>query len=68
LRRDAERAGRLWGALEAEVARKPLPWNPLDSVHAERVLALEGPDFDRARSEGSQQTLDEAVAYALSVD
>ena len=68
LRRDAERAGRLWGALEAEVARKPLPWNPFDSVHAERVLALEGPDFDRARSEGSQQTLDEAVAYALSVD
>lgn len=64
-RRDDERAGRLWGALEAEVARSPLPWNPVE-IHAERVLALAGPTFDRARAEGSRRTLDEAVQDALA--
>jgi len=66
-RRDGEQAGRFWGALEAEVGRNPLPWNPTRSIHAERVLALGGsPDFDRARAEGRRLTLDEAVEHALA--
>jgi len=64
-RGDEERAGRLWGALEAEVERRPLPWDPAESIHAERTLALTGPAFDRARAEGRELVLDDAVALAL---
>ncbi len=67
-RRDEKRAGRIWGALEAEVVRHPLPWELDDLIPAERVFPLDSLEFTRARMEGSRLTLDEAVAYALSVD
>ena len=65
-RRDEERAGRIWGALEAEVARHPIPWELGELIPAERVFPLDSLEFKRARVEGSRLTLDEAVEYALA--
>ena len=48
-RRDEERAGRIWGALEAEVARHPLPWELGELIPAERVFPLDSLEFTRAR-------------------
>jgi predicted ATPase/class 3 adenylate cyclase len=61
---DAERAGRLWGALEAEVEREPVPgWTPKESIHAEAVLARSGTEeFERGRAVGAALTLEEALA------
>jgi hypothetical protein len=61
---DSERAGRLWGALEAETEREPVPgWTPKDSIHAEAVLALAGnEEFERGRAAGAALTLEEVLA------
>jgi ATP/maltotriose-dependent transcriptional regulator MalT len=65
----SERAGRLWGAIDAEEARGPLGyWETERDEYEEPVLAAAGPDFDTARAAGRGLTLDEAVEYALSVD
>jgi predicted ATPase len=64
-----ERAGRLWGAIEAEEARGPLgQWEHERAEYASRVLADAGPDFETARGAGRGLLLDEAVDYAVSVD
>ncbi|MBA3364336.1 MAG: hypothetical protein H0U03_00915, partial [Actinobacteria bacterium] len=63
---DAERAGRLWGAIEAEEAREPLA---LFTAHRDElaapILAASGPNFERGREAGRKLTLDEAIEYAL---
>jgi predicted ATPase/class 3 adenylate cyclase len=63
-----ERAGRLWGAIEAEEARAPVGhWVNDREGYATKVL-LPSPVFEAARSTGRTLSLDEAVAYALAVD
>ena len=60
---DSERAGRLWGAVEAEAEREPVPgWAPCDSDFAHTVLAARGPHFERGRAAGRKLTLEEAIA------
>jgi tetratricopeptide (TPR) repeat protein len=71
-RGDSHRAGRLWGAVEAEELRGPLGRRPRMAawdddrekfhklVHAEPDAA-----FERALTEGRRLSLDEAAAYAL---
>ncbi len=63
---DAEPAGRLWGALEAEVDRAPVAgWKrDLDELAAP-VLAHTGPAFETARAEGRLWPFEQAVALAL---
>jgi predicted ATPase/class 3 adenylate cyclase len=63
---NSERAGRLWGALEAETEREPVPgWTTKDSIHAEAVLALAGTEeFERGRSAGNALTIEDALAEA----
>ena len=65
---DPERAGRLWGALEAEEARGEIgQWEAGErELHAARVLSHAGPDFERGRTAGAALTLDEAIADALA--
>ena len=63
----AERAGRLWGAIEAEEARGPLgQWEKERDEYAAPVLAAAGPEFDAARAAGRALTLGEAIDDALS--
>jgi len=59
----SEEAGRLWGAVEAEAEREPVPaWTPRDSVYADTVLGAGGPDFERGRAAGRELTLEDAIA------
>jgi predicted ATPase/class 3 adenylate cyclase len=62
---DVERAGMLWGALEAEERRAPLPWALDREAWATRVAGDGGPEFERARRAGSVLSFDEAVVLAL---
>ena len=62
---DIERAGLLWGALEAEERRAPIPWALDREAWEARVSADAGPEFERARRAGSVLSLDEAVTLAL---
>jgi predicted ATPase len=64
---DLERAGRLWGAVEAEEARAPLgSWGQYRDEYALPVLAHAGPKLNRRLAEGRSLSLNEAVEYALS--
>jgi predicted ATPase/class 3 adenylate cyclase len=66
-RGECERAGRLWGAIEDELAAAPLGgWQRHRSECAERINALAQYDFEIARAVGREWTLDEAVEFALS--
>jgi hypothetical protein len=67
--RDAE-AGRLWGAIEAEVERAPVgQWEGERDQYAGHVLAAAGAKFERGRAEGRAMTLDSAVDHVLdSID
>jgi predicted ATPase len=66
-RGDCERAGRLWGAIEDEVAAAPLGgWHRHRAECAERMEALAAAEFERARAVGREWTLDEALEYALA--
>ena len=67
LRDDAERAGALWGAVEAVAEREPKPTTEEAILEYEPyVERLSGPDFERGRSRGRALSLEEAVDYALS--
>ena len=60
-----ERAGVLWGAVEAEEARAPVgQWEAERDAHAAPVLAHADDVFERARRQGRSLSLSEAVAYA----
>jgi hypothetical protein len=66
VRGDASRAGRLWGALEAEAERAPVgQWEAEREKYAEGVLAAEGPEFERACAEGRRLSFEAAVSEAL---
>jgi predicted ATPase len=66
---DVERAGRLWGAIEAEVARGPVGlWQHEEEQLTEAVLARADERFETGRSDGRSLSLDEAVEYALGED
>jgi hypothetical protein len=62
---EIERAGLLWGALEAEERRAPATWAIDREAWEALVSADAGPEFERARRTGSVLNLDEAVALAL---
>jgi predicted ATPase len=67
VRRDARRAGLLWGAVEAEAGRAPVgKWEAERELYAGRVLAADGPEFTRAREEGRRWSLERAVEEALA--
>ena len=66
VRGDAGRAGRLWGALEAEAERAPVgQWEAEREKYAEGVLAVDGPEFERACEEGRRLSFEAAVSVAL---
>jgi hypothetical protein len=66
-RGEAERAGRLWGAIEDEVALAPLGgWRRHRDTCEARMRELAGPEFEQSRAEGRALTLDEAAALALA--
>src|SRR3954454_23598659 len=59
---DAERAGRIWGAIESEVSAGRLAeWERRREEIEERVLRPDGPEFAHARSEGSLMSVAEAA-------
>ena len=62
-----ERAGRLWGAIEAEERRGAIgQWEDEREEYERVVLAHGGPELERGREAGRQLSLDEAVETALS--
>ena len=65
-RGELQRAGRLWGAIEDEVALAPLGgWQRhRDGCHA-RLRQLGNSDFELGYAAGRGRELDEAVAEAL---
>jgi predicted ATPase len=67
---DAERAGRLWGAIEAEAERGRIgQWEEGErDEYAAHLLPVAGPEFDRGIAAGRALPLAGAVHYALSVD
>lgn len=74
-RGDAERAGRLWGAAEAQERLGPPGQRPRMAVWEQErerfaavVLAKPTPELERALEGGRTLTLEEAVEYAVSGD
>jgi len=64
---DRARAGRLWGAIEAEEARAPVgQWEDERETYAERVLGAGGPELERSRLVGRGVSFTNAVEEALS--
>jgi len=65
----ADRAGRLWGAIETEESRGPVGhWENERDQELASTVARESPEFEEGRSAGRWLTLDEAVEYALGQD
>jgi predicted ATPase len=61
-----ERAGRLWGAVEAEEARGPIgQWEMVREDYARHVFAHAGPELENALAEGRRLSLERAVSEAL---
>jgi predicted ATPase len=64
---DIARAGRLWGAIEAEESRAPLGnWDQMRDEYAAAIVASGGAEFETARRAGRALTLNQAVDYALA--
>jgi tetratricopeptide (TPR) repeat protein len=62
-----ERAGLLWGAVEAEERRGSIgQWEAEREAYAAPMQAHSGPDFGRGLDEGHRLALGEAVVLALS--
>jgi hypothetical protein len=67
VRGDVGRAGRFWGAVEAEEARAPVgQWEDERETYAERVLGGGGPQLEHSRVEGRGLSFERAVDEALS--
>ncbi len=65
-RGDSARAGRLWGAIEAEEARGRIGrWEDARDELARAILGGPGPEFERGRLEGQAMSLAEAVEDIL---
>ncbi|MBA3736204.1 MAG: hypothetical protein H0W90_13590 [Actinobacteria bacterium] len=63
---DLPLAGRLWGAIEAEVARAPVSgWDPEDQHIAPVARHFGDSDFEAGRCAGHTLPIDDAVATAL---
>ena len=63
------RAGKLWGAIEAEEERGRVgSWEDQRDAIATSVLAHAGPAFDAGRAEGRELSLQQAVEYAGGAD
>ena len=61
-RGDAERAGRLWGAIESEQASRPVrQWENRREELEALVLRVDGPAFARARTKGRLLSIAEAA-------
>jgi tetratricopeptide (TPR) repeat protein len=66
VRHDVERAGTLWGAIEAEEERSFLgSWPTYRDWYASVVLSPPSDELDRALEDGRRMTLDEITEYAL---
>ncbi len=65
---DDKIAGRLLGAIEADVERAPLPWEGALDALAQPVLAHAGAGFEAARAQGRALSLDEAAELALAAE
>jgi predicted ATPase len=66
-RGELERAGRLWGAIEEEVAHAPLGgWQRHRDARHARLRQLANSDFELGLAAGRGCELDEAVAKALA--
>ncbi|HZO61823.1 MAG TPA: tetratricopeptide repeat protein [Gaiellaceae bacterium] len=64
---DAARAGRLWGAIEAEESRAPVgQWENEREEYAAAVVQDGDPEFEAARAAGRRLTWDAAVDFALT--
>ena len=62
-----EKAGAVWGAVEAEEGRGPVgQWEPEREAYAARVLEHANEAFERGRAEGRRMTLSDAVDYAVA--
>jgi predicted ATPase len=60
-----EEAGRLWGAIQADVERAPVgQWESERDEYAERVVASSA-SFERGRADGQRLTLSQAVEEGL---
>jgi hypothetical protein len=64
----AERAGQLWGAIEAEEARGPVGHWEREREQIASTVIMPSPEFESGRSTGRSLSLDEAVEYALGED
>jgi predicted ATPase/DNA-binding SARP family transcriptional activator len=63
---DAQRAGRLWGAVEAEEARRPLgAWEGEREQYAARVLAHADAHLEQGLREGRELPLQAAIEEAV---
>ena len=63
---DAHRAGRFWGAVEAEEARRPLgAWEGQREQYAARVLAHADAPFEQGLREGRELPLQAVIEEAL---
>ena len=63
------RAGRLWGAIEAEETRSPIgAWEQDRDTYATAILAQPSLEFEHGRSEGRLLSLDDAITDALATD
>jgi predicted ATPase len=66
-RGDGERAGRLWGAVEARQQREPLEvWDKIRERFEPRVQEAAGEAFDKGRAAGLRLTLEEAADEGLA--
>ena len=67
-RGDAERAGRLWGAVEREEEQGLLPplWQRQRDDVSEALEGVAGEDFERGRTAGRHLSRGEAIAEALA--
>ena len=64
-----EAGGVCWGALEAEEDRGPIgQWETARHEYEQELAPYEGAAFEQGRDRGRQLSVDEAVAYALSVN
>ena len=61
----ADRAGRLWGAIEAEESRGPVGHWDDDRDEVASAVVMTSPEFEQGRSSGRSMSLDEAVELAL---